>query len=211
MMIKIPKANKDLRSYVIKKDVFRMVVYLLWLAIWYLGAHLYNQNHQTYPPHRLMLGWKLLLWMLASALLGFFLFRIWTFFTDRTYCAVIVKSGLSQSYEASKDPGFHNATDYDFRLNTALQLQKLGGKKKKSLRFEQKPGFYFYYYEETKIVKYHGLPYPIAVGNFHPDSPARICSACGQKSNTPIDRCDFCGFTLIDPEQIDLSKILPSQ
>ena len=207
-MIRIPKQNKDLRRYAIKKDVLRILGYLIWLTVWYLGAHFYNQNHQSYPAHRLVLGWKLLLWMLISAALGFVLFRVWLLFTDHTYCAVILRSGLSQSYEASRDPGLSNALDFDFRLNTALHLQRLPSKRKKSLHFEQKLGFYFYYYEQTTIVKFHGLPYPIAVAGKHTDAPAHICSACGQMASESRERCERCGFTLIDPAQIDLSGIL---
>lgn len=201
-MLKIPPKNKDLRRYVLFKDLRKLMLYALWLAIWYFGAYAYNQNHQSYPPERRMMGWKLLLWMLAAALLGFVLFRIWTIFTDRSYRAVITRSGLSQSYEASRDPGLHNATDYDFRLNTALQIQKLGKSKKSRIHFEQKLGFYFYYYEGTEIVKLHGLPYPIAVGSEHPDAKKRICAACGQIATGEETRCQICAHTLIDPQDL---------
>ena len=203
-MVKLPAQNKDLRRYVLFKDLRKLMLYALWMTIWYFGAYIYNQNHQTYPPERQMIGFKLLLWMLASALLGFFLFRIWTFFTDRTYRAVITASGLSQSYEASKDPGLHNATDYDFRLNTALRIQKCGKRKSRRIHFEQKPGFYFYYYEGTEIVKLHGLPYPVAVGNRHPDAKKRICAACGQIAVDTEAHCHVCGHSLINFADLQL-------
>jgi hypothetical protein len=151
-----------------------------------------------------MVGWKLLLWMSASLLLGFVIFRIWTLFTDRSYRAVITRSGLSQSYEASRDPGLHNATDYDFRLNTALLVKREGKDKSRRIHFEQKMGFYFYYYEGTEIVKLHGLPYPIAVGNQHPDTKKRICAACGQiaPDNDTESHCHACGHSLIDPADL---------
>jgi len=201
---KIPSQNQDLRRYVLFRDLRKLFLYAIWLAIWYFGAYAYNQNHQTYPPERRMEGWKLLLWMLASAILGFVLFRLWMFFTDRTYRAVITRSGLSQSYEASRDPGLHNATDYDFRLNTALQIQKRGRSKKSRIHFEQKLGFYFYYYEGTEIVKLHGLPYPIAVGNQHPDAQKRICAACGQIAIDEESHCHVCGHSLIDPKDLHI-------
>ena len=204
-MSKIPAKNKDLRRYVFFKDLRKITIYLLWMAIWYFGAYMYNHNHQKYPPERLMVGWKLLIWMLASAFLGFLLFRIWTFFTDRTYGAVITVSGLSQSYEASKDPGLHNSTDFDFRLNTALKIKKHGKKKNSRIHFEQKLGFYFYYYEGTEILKLRGLPYPIAVRNRHPDAKQGICAACGQISDEAQGNCQVCGHTLIDPNELSLS------
>ena len=203
-MIRIPKKNRDLRRYVLKKDIRRIAFYILWMGLWYLGAFLYNYNHQKYPPERQMLGFKLFLWMLASAVIGFFLFRIWSLFTDRSYCAVIIRSGLSQTYEGSKDPGLHNAADYDFRLNTALQLEKEGSGKKKNLHFEQKLGFYFYYYEETRIVKLHGLPYPIAIDHIHPDAKPRVCVACGLMATEHTDRCAACFHSLIDPGELSI-------
>ena len=44
-MAKIPSKNKDLRRYVLFKDLRKLVLYALWLAIWYLGADAYNQSH----------------------------------------------------------------------------------------------------------------------------------------------------------------------
>ena len=197
-MYDLPKENKDLRRYVLGKDLRRLGLYLLWMALWYGGAMAYNHNHQTYTPDRLMLGWKLFFWMLASATRGFFLFRIYTFFTDRAYQGTILTSGLSQSYEGSKDPGLLKSADYDFRLNTALKLETDRGKRKR-LHFEQKNGFYFYYYEGTKVVKFHGLPYPVAVGHQHPNARQyRMCAACGQVNGAKETRCQTCFFTLID-------------
>lgn len=204
-MIRIPKRNQDLKFYVLKKYILRSALYVIWLTIWYLGAYLYNQNHQKYPPERQMIGVKLLLWMLLSAALGFILFRIWTFFTDRSYRAVITSSGLSQTYEASRDPGLQNATDFDFRLNTALQVQKKGRKRKKRIHFEQKLGFYFYYYEGTEIVKLRGLPYPIAIDHKHPDAKPLVCVACGQIYAKKADCCEICFHTLIDPKDLQIS------
>ena len=201
-MAKIPCKNKDLRRYVLGKDLFKLVLYALFLTVWYLGAYAYNQSHKKYPPERLMLGWKLLLWMAAAALVGFFLFRIYTFFTDRSYRAVITASGLSQSYEASRDPGLGNATDYDFRLNTSLRIKKSGRRKQSRIHFEQKPGFYFYYYESTEIVKLRGLPYPIAVSGQHPNAKKRICAACGQIALDTESHCHVCGHSLIDPADL---------
>ncbi len=203
-MIRLPESNKDLRKYVLKKDVRRVVLYLIWMAVWYSGAWFYNYSHQTYPPERQMVSWRLWLWMLASALLGFFVFRIYLFFTDRTYRGVIHYSGLSQTYEASRDPGLGNATDWDFRLNTALQVRIPGQKKLKKVHFEQKIGFYFYYYEGTEIVKLHGLPYPVAVGSYHPHARDRVCLACGQVASRECTRCEVCFHTLVDPDTLQI-------
>ena len=201
-MQRLPKQNRDLKRYVLKKDIRRVVLYLLWMLAWYSGAVFYNYSHQTYPPERRMEGWRLLLWMLASAALGFFFFRIYLFFTDKSYRGVITVSGLSQSYEASRDPGLSNSIDWDFRLNTALRISVPGEKQTRRVHFEQKRGFYFYYYEGTEILKLRGLPYPLAVGNRHPDALPKVCLACGQIAGTDETQCSVCFHTLVDPETL---------
>lgn len=201
-MQKLPKKYRDLRRYVLFKDLRRVLSYMTWLAVWLAGAFAYNNAHQTYPPHRLMLGWRLALWMMVSALSGFFIFRIYIFFTDRTYRGVICVSDLTQTYEASRDPGLANAVDWDFRLNTRLYVDVSQKSKPRRLHFEQKIGFYFYYYEGTQVIKFHGLPYPLAVGSIHEDAPARVCLACGQVAAAEGTQCESCFHSLVDPADI---------
>ena len=43
-MLKIPSQNKDLRRYVFRKDLRKIALYAVWLAIWYFGAYAYNQD-----------------------------------------------------------------------------------------------------------------------------------------------------------------------
>lgn len=205
-MPKLPKKYKDLRRYVLFKDLRRLLSYLTWMLLWLSGALFYNSNHTTYPKARLMLGWKLALWMAVSAVAGFFIFRIYTFFTDRTYRGVICRSDLTHTYEASRDPGLSNATDWDFRLNTRLFVDSPDYTKPRRVHFEEKMGFYFYYYEGTEVIKFHGLPYPLAVGNFHKDALPRICLACGRIAQTESTQCEVCFHSLVDPK--DLSPTL---
>ncbi len=200
--MKIPKQNRDLRRYVFQKDAKRIILYLLWNFAFLFGALSYNAAHTKYPPERLMIGWKLALWMALALIAGFFIFRIYLFFTDRSWRGVILKSGLSHTYEASRDPGIDNAGDWDFRLNTRLQVLKKGKIKPTQKHFEQKPGFYFYYYDNTEILKFHGLPYPLSIGSIHPDAPPTICLACGQMATEGDTRCDKCHYTLVDREEV---------
>ena len=76
-MLRIPRKNRDLRRHVVIRTTFRVVGYLLWLAIWYGGALAYNYNHQTYPYERQMTGWRMAVWMAISVLMGIILFRMW--------------------------------------------------------------------------------------------------------------------------------------
>lgn len=200
-MIRIPRQNRDLKRYVILRDIRRALLYLLWLAVWLGGALSYNDNHQTYPDHRRMVGWRLWLWMLIAAATGFLLLRIWRFFTDRTFTGTIVQTGLSRTYTASDDPAAAGDTAYDFRLNTTLRAETDNGKKKR-LRFEQKRGFYHYYYEGRRIVHFHGLTYPI---NLDPDArDGYVCAACGAWSEDFKSHCDICRHTMIDPKNLSL-------
>ena len=198
-MPKIPPRNTDLRRYVLRNDLRRAVLYCFWVIVWYGGAAAYNANHQTYPPDRLMTGWKIVIWMLMSVLSGFLLFRIGRFFTDRTVEGEIVSSGLSRTYTASDDPGMLKSADYDFRLNTNLKIRKKDGRIKR-LRFEQKRGFYLYYYEKTHIVRLHGLPYPV---NTDPLAPrGYLCAACGKINDNCSRPCEACGHSIIDPNEL---------
>ena len=202
-MIRLPKENRDLLRYVIKKDVLRLVGFAAWIALWWGGALAYNNNHQTYPDSRRMVGWRFWVWIAAAAITGFVLFRIWKFFTDRSFRATIVEKGNSRSYSASQDPG---ESEYDFRLNTRLRVQLPNGDRRR-IRFEQKNGFYSYYYEGTEIVRLHGLPYPI---NLDPTSAnGCVCAACGVWTKEKGNRCPGCNHTMIDP--VKLAEFFPEK
>lgn len=208
----IPERNRDLRRYVRWHRFLRLAGYLLWLGIFLLGALSYNNAHQTYPPERLMIGWRLLLWMLIGAASGFFLFRIGQMLTDRSFEGTIVRAKLSRGYTSSKDPG---SMSYDFRLHLRLLVRTADGKKRR-IRIEQKPGFYIYYYEGSRICHYAGLPYPISNPENHPMPPSRegqtkppddlsggyLCAACGSLNGSLAGGCSDCRHSLIDPKDI---------
>lgn len=195
--MKIPFQNRDLVRYVRRRDALRLIGYALWVALLIGGALSYNHNHQTYPDYRRMVGWRMAIWVLAAVASGFLIFRIWRFFTDRTFSGTIVTSALSRSYSASNDPG--QGADYDFRLNTYLKVRTDQGKLRR-IRFEQKPGFYLYYHEGNRVTHFHGLPYPV---NTDPDaSHGCVCSACGTHSKALVDRCPVCDHSIIDPKNI---------
>ena len=203
-MLRIPKQYKALRRYVLRQDLKRILLWVIWMTLCIAGALSYNYNHQTYPPERRMVGWRMVLWILATALLGFFFLRFWEFITLRTLRGTVAESGLSYSYTPSATPVGRGTSrfDFDFRTNTALRIRLANGKKKR-LRFEQKNGFYHYYYEGNEILRFHGLPYPI---NLDPTAPhGYLCVACGRihKSMQPL--CDVCNLPLVDPKELNLN------
>ena len=218
MKRRIPEENRDLRSYVLRRRLLQLTGFTLWLAAFGFGAWFYNDSHQTYPPQRRIVGWRLLLWMLVAAAVGFFLFRLWKFFTQRGVEGAVAESGLSHSYTPSADPGAGNPVNYDFRLNTYLVIRDEKGKRRR-LRFEQKPGFYLYYYEGTHVCKLSGLPYPIrdperccrparryseGARDPHDDlSGGYLCAACGNLNNWDLSvPCGRCGLSLVDPAKL---------
>jgi hypothetical protein len=196
-MDKIFKAHSDLRRYVLWRDVRRVIGFLLWVGIWLGGALSYNANHKTYPDYRRMVGWRLWLWLALAAATGFFLFRLWKFFTDRTFEGTIQQAGLSRSYSASSDPG--DGMEYDFRLNTYLKIRTDSGKLRR-IRFEQKRGFYQYYGEGNRVLHLHGLPYPLNLDR--EQTHGCVCSACGMWVERYQPQCDACHHSLIDPNEI---------
>ena len=197
----IPKNNKDLRRFALRRDCLRVAGALLWTLVWIGGAVAYNQNHQTYPDYRRMVGWRMVLWVALATVSGILLFRLWKLFTDRSCVGTVVLWKLSHTYDASPDPGVSNRMDYDFRINTALVLLKPNGKRKR-LRFEQKNGFYLYYHEGERVAKLHGLPYPINLDPYAKNGC--VCSACGTWRKEKAPHCEACGMSLIDPKDLTL-------
>ena len=216
MKRKLPVQNRDLKGYVLRRRLFQIVGYLLWIAAFAMGAWSYNDAHQTYPPHRRIIGWKLAIWLAVAAVAGFFLLRLWRFFTLRSVEGVVVENRLSHSYTHSADPGAQNSVSYDFRLNTYLVIRDESGKRRR-LRFEQKPGFYLYYYPGTRVCRFAGLPYPVRDPNSVTEAPRRkrgegshddlsegfLCVACGFLNNPSADTpCGCCGHSLVDPKAV---------
>ncbi|MBR3895395.1 MAG: hypothetical protein IKJ35_09690 [Clostridia bacterium] len=195
--MKIPKKNRDLTRCVRRRDLLRLIGFLLWVALLVCGALFYNHEHQTYPDYRRMVGWRMAVWVIAALFSGVLIFRIWKFFTDHSFSGTIVDTGISRSWGASDDPG--GAANYDFRLKTSLKVRTEKGDLC-HIRFEQKPGFYLYYHEGNRITHFRGLPYPI---NTDPTaSNGYVCAVCGHHSKDYTDICPTCRHTLIDPAEL---------
>ena len=216
MKCRIPRANRDVIRLVRWRRFRRIAGYLLWLAAFAFGAWFYNDSHQTYPPERRIVGLRLVLWMLVGAITGFVVFQIWRFMFHRTVEGHILEAAISHSYTPSADPGTVKSLNYDFRDNTYLVIRTDKGKKRR-IRFEQKPGFYLYYYPGSYLCRFAELPYPICDPNrqckpegeeipsarkHHDDlSNGRMCAVCGFL-NRGQESCDCCGLSLIDPNEI---------
>ena len=209
----IPSNNRDLRRYVARNLVLRLMGYVVWIAAFWLGAQGYNDSHQTNPPEQRIVGWRMAVWMMAAAAIGFFLFRLWRLITQRGLEGRIEKSKLSHSYASSADPGAGNSINYDFRMHTYLVIRDKRGRRRR-IRFEQKSGFYLYYYPGSYVRRFAGLPYPVrdprqipmieGKGDNHDDlSNGYLCVACGNLDNRDLKvPCGRCGYSLIDPAEV---------
>ena len=198
--MKIPRQNRDLRRYVLRNDVIRSLLFVLWVAMWIFSAYLYNDRHQTYVYERKILGWKLVFLIAAALISGFFIFRLWTFFTHRTICGKIESNDLSRSYSSSGDPSLVKSlqsTKSDFHLNTVLKIRLPNGKRCR-IRFVQKDGFYQYYAPNCRIVRFHGLPYPVRIS----EGNGYLCAACGRIYKEKESFCEDCHHSLIDPSDL---------
>ena len=198
-MYKIPKQYRDLRRHVLWRDAKKLLGYVAWVLFFLFNALFYNYNHQTYPIDRQLTGWRMALFMAIVAVVGFFVFRLWTFLTDRTYTGVIRTSGLSHSYSPPDEPYGIKAANYDFRTNTKLTVVT-DKQKKHRLRFEQKQGSYWYYNEGERILHFHGLPYPLNLDTSAPHG--YICLACGRVHKEYQPECEFCFLALVDPKEV---------
>lgn len=197
-MPRIPRKNRDLFQYVLGRAALRIAGWAAWLVGFWMGAQSYNQNHQTYAESRLMLGWKLALWMAIGAVSGFLLFRLWRFFTQRPVRGRVERYSTTRGYGSGENPdGREN--DCDFRINTVLLVRTERGKRRR-LTFEQKHGFYLYYHEGNRIEKLGGLPYPV---NLDPAiEGGRLCAICGAFSSKDSAVCVSCHRSLIDPADL---------
>ena len=201
--MKIPQKNADLRRYALRQTLLRPVGFLAWLLLWIGTAISYNQNHQTYPEHRRFVGWRMALVVAIAVGSGILLFRLWRLYTDRTQRGVIISTGISRS--SCEDTG-NGRGDYDFRLNTVLVIAREDGQKKK-IRFEQKNGFYQYYHEGNRIVRFRGLTYPLCLDPAAPHG--YVCSACGRWTQTYTPQCEHCNRSLIDPKELGENEPTP--
>ncbi|MBQ9759851.1 MAG: hypothetical protein IJW16_00720 [Clostridia bacterium] len=196
-MYRIPKQYRDLRRHIFFTDLRRICLFVLWIAIFVASAIFYNYNHQTYADDRRIVGWRLVALIVFAVVTGFFLFRLWKFFTDRTYSGTIEFAGLTHTYTQSDEPYGFKPMSYAERTNTKLTVITKKQKKRR-LRFEQKIGSYWYYADGQRIVHFHGCPYPI---NLDPTAPhGYICVACGRMHDRYIDECEYCYLSLIDPK-----------
>ncbi len=197
----LPKRNQDLVRLVRGKILKQSAGYAIWVALLVSGAVMFNEQHQTYPPHMRMVGWRMVLWVAAALVSGFFVFRIYRLLADRTRIGRITGAGLSHNYTAPTAKHVSSDDSYDFRIHTTLRLQDERGKRHR-LHFEQKDGFYTYYHEGERVLKLYGLPYPVNL-----DTDAKhgcICAVCGTIRKTPNSHCDACGHSLIHVSELTI-------
>lgn len=195
--MKIPAKYRSLHRYVLKNDLKRILLFLFWMLFWCAGIYYYNLQNASSIASKPLSGWRLWLLLGIVTVIGSCVFRLWKFFTDRSFSGVILSSDNLHDYSPSKDPSATGALRYEFRLNTAIRV-KDDKQKKHRLRFEQKNGFYTYYYEGTRVIHFRGLPYPIRTD----EKEGYICVACGRIYSAYEDTCEGCSHALIDPKDL---------
>ena len=199
-MYKIPKQYKDLRRHILYTDLKKIILFTLWMLVFLAGALFYNKNSNTYANELKIVGWRLAVWLAIAAVLGLIVFRMWTFFTNRTCAGKIHYAGLTYSYSSSEDPYAFKPFTYDTRASKKLHIIQKNGKKKR-LYFEQKIGSYWYYNEGEEIVRFHGCPFPL---NLDPEAKhGYVCVACGRTYESYIDECENCYLSIIDPAELE--------
>lgn len=202
----IPERNRDLHALVRRRALTRIALYLVWLAALTVGVLRYQAWHTLRP----MKPWQTALWLCGGAVVGCFLFRVQSLFTNRTTVGRITRSGIS-----------HGVKGDDFRINTVLRITDEQSGKRRRLRFEQKNGFYALYQAGTRVCKFPLLPYPLPdpetlspIGereekadgktNSKTDQGGTLCVVCGLVSGADptADRCPACRHTLLNPEDV---------
>ncbi len=197
--MRIPQGHRDLVRYVRRKQLRRGLGYLLFLGIWLFTALFYNREHATYPPERRFVGGRMALWMGIGIFIGFFLFRVYRLITQRTVAGIIESEKTSHTYAASADPGAFQPMHYAERTHVVLRIRQ-DDKKKRRVRFEQKTGFYQYYPQGARVVRFAELPYPVRLDA--DDATGLVCAACGEWHKSEHTRCEKCGHTLLHPEEL---------
>ena len=196
--MRIPKGHNDLVRYARRKQWRRGLGYLIFLGLWLYTALSYNQNHMTYPPVRRCVGGRMVLWMGVGILLGFLLFRIYRFYTQRTIAGTIESDRTAHTYTSSSDPGAFQPVNYAERVHVVLRIKGDDGKTRR-VRFEQKTGFYQYYRQGQRVVRLAELPYPVHLDGDKADGS--VCAACGEFHQSEQPTCEKCGRTLIHPRE----------
>lgn len=197
--MRIPQGHRDLVRYVRRKQWRRSLGYLLFLGLWLYTALSYNREHATYPPERRFVGERMALWMGVGIVLGFFLFRIYRFLTQRSVVGTIATEKTSHTYAASSDPGAFPPMHYAERIHMVLRIKGARGKVRK-VRFEQKTGFYQYYPQGARVVRFAELPYPLRLDA--DETTGLVCVACGEWHRQEHTHCEKCGHTLLRPEEL---------
>lgn len=197
--MRIPQEHRDLIRYVRRKQWRRALGCLLFLGLWLYTALAYNREHATYSPEKRFVGGRMALWMGVGAVLGFFLFRIYRFVTQRTVAGTIFAEKTSHTYASSADPGAFRPVQYAERIHVVLRIKGTRGKTRR-VRFEQKNGFYRYYAHGARVVRFAELPYPVRLDA--DETTGLVCAACGEWHTAEHTHCEKCGHTLLRPEEL---------
>ena len=198
---RIPEENRDLRRYAFFVNLKRIVLFLLWCAMWVLAYRFYLE----YPINKPLVRWLLLIFAGGVLVGGWFLCSMTAFVRERSFFGKVEKMKLDREFQK----GVVTARSADEEMFRVLIVRDEKGKRRR-LRFKMKDsGFGLYYRDGAEIAYFRGTKFPLCLDT--KDKDACMCVACGtrnypewrdgEKGDKPT-YCALCGHTLVDTEKL---------
>ena len=191
---KIPIKNTDLRRYALLKNAKRLIFCLLYYAFFILAYLFYIEDTRHEPLSPLYLA----IFAFAVMISGFFIFKMNSFFFDRSLVGTVQAISLVRNY----DRGINRRAKHSFDFHTYLKIvitDKSGRRRKIRVPLFD-DGFDGYYKDGDTVAAFRGLNYPLSL-----EAERRgehICMICGvrsyEKKGQVQDRCPSCNYSLID-------------
>ncbi len=191
---KIPNKNSDLRRYALLKNAKRLIFCLLYYAFFALAYLFYLEDarHKPLSPPYLVI------FSLAVIISGFLIFKMNSFFFDRSFTGKIRAISFARNY----DRGINRRAKHSFDFHTYLRIvitDKRGRRRKIRVPLFD-DGFDGYYKDGDTVAAFRGLNYPLSLEA--ESRGERICVICGvrsyEKKGQAQDRCPSCNYSLID-------------
>lgn len=191
---KIPIKNTDLRRYALLKNAKRLIFCLLYYAFFILAYLFYIEDTRHEPLSPLYLA----IFAFAVIISGFFIFKMNSFFFDRSLVGTVQAISLVRNY----DRGINRRAKHSFDFHTYLKIVVADGRsRRRKIRVSLfDDGFDGYYKEGDTVAAFRGLNYPLS---FESESRGEhICVVCGarsyEKNEQMHSKCLSCNYSLID-------------
>ncbi len=200
---KIPRRNKDLKTYAFFANFKRIVLYLLYIAFWAVGYLVYLERPLSKPFGL----WPMLIFMTAVLVSGFVIFKVNKFLFDTSIRGRIDSFKITRNYDRGMNRQGKTSLDQHTYINLYVSSGRVIKRKIKLQLFDD--GYDLYYREGDSIIAFRGLNYPLCVEA--EERGERICAVCGVRRYNrvqdgrlinPSDTCECCGHSFINIEDI---------